>query len=87
MRYTNSLCWYWDAGCWHSTDDMVLLSESIEGLQKMLNTLSNYTKEWDLNVNLQKTKIIIFRNGSTVRDNEKCFLTTSFWTLQMNLII
>jgi hypothetical protein len=30
-------------------DDMVLLSESIEGLQNMLNTLSNYAKEWDLN--------------------------------------
>ena len=44
-------------------DDMVLFSESISELQNMLNTIQNYTTEWSLDVNVQKTKIVVFRNG------------------------
>ena len=51
-------------------DDMVLFSESIDGLQHMLNSLYTYTKNWNLEVNIQKTKIVIFRNGGIIRDNE-----------------
>ena len=29
-------------------DDMILMSESIQGLQNMLNTLSGYTEKWGL---------------------------------------
>lgn len=50
-------------------DDTVLLAESPEGLQDMLNTLHRYTDEWNLSVNVQKTKIVIFRNGKCVKDN------------------
>jgi hypothetical protein len=49
---------------------MVILSETPEGLQKMLDSLSNYTKEWKLKVNVQKTKIVVFRNGRKIRGNE-----------------
>ena len=52
-------------------DDMVLFSESIDGLQHMLHSLSTYTKDWNLEVNIQKTKIVIFRNGGIVRDTER----------------
>ena len=52
-------------------DDMVLLSETIDGLQQMLNTLSSYTKDWNLEVNIDKTKIVIFRNGGIVKDNKR----------------
>ena len=44
-------------------DDMVLFSESISELQNVLNTIQNYTTEWSLDVNVQKTKIVVFRNG------------------------
>lgn len=44
-------------------DDLVLLSESSEGLQKSINNLSDYCAKWDLTVNLQKTKIIIFNKA------------------------
>ena len=37
-------------------------------LQEMLNALYSYTNEWDLCVNVQKTKIVVFRNGGTVKD-------------------
>ena len=51
-------------------DDMVLFSESIDGLQHMLNSLYTYSKNWNLEVNIQKTKIVIFRNGGIIRENE-----------------
>ena len=31
-----------------------------------------YTKKWKLTVNIDKTKIVIFRNGGLVKDEEKC---------------
>ncbi|XP_062577027.1 uncharacterized protein LOC134238927 [Saccostrea cucullata] len=54
-------------------DDMVIFAESPEGLQKMLNTLYNYTEEWSLSVNVTKTKIVVFRNGGKLRNNESWF--------------
>ena len=36
-------------------DDMVLLAEKPEGLQKMINSLFNYTQNWNLTVNTNKT--------------------------------
>ncbi len=41
-------------------DDMVLLSTTPSGLQKSLNLLSVYCKKWQLEVNLNKTKILLF---------------------------
>ena len=51
-------------------DDMVLFSESVDGLQNMFDVLYDYTKQWNLEVNIQKTKIVIFRNGGQIRQNE-----------------
>ena len=51
-------------------DDLVLFSETPEGLQQMLNSLYSYTKKWNLKVNVEKTKIVIFRNGGNVKQDE-----------------
>lgn len=51
-------------------DDTVIFSESVSGLQKMLDSLHSYTTEWDLSVNKEKTKVVIFRNGGKIRDSE-----------------
>lgn len=51
-------------------DDMVLIAETPDGLQSMLNTLNEYTIEWDLNVNVSKTKVVIFRNAGKMSDLE-----------------
>ena len=40
-------------------DDLVLISESAEGLQNCMDTLSNYCMEWKLHVNLEKTKVMV----------------------------
>ena len=44
-------------------DDLVILSESAHGLQNCLDKLEAYCLRWNLTVNLQKTKIIIFNKG------------------------
>ena len=54
-------------------DDMILFSESTKGLQDMLDTLLLYTCKWGLTVNIAKTKIMVFRNGGFVREEEKWY--------------
>ena len=49
---------------------MVIFAESPEGLQKMLNTLHSYTEEWSLSVNIPKTKVVVFRNGGKLHQDE-----------------
>ena len=44
-------------------DDMVLFSESIEGLQSLLNELSNYCEAWKLSINVDKSNVLVFRKG------------------------
>ena len=43
-------------------DDLILLAESVEELQILLNNVSDYCKRWQLLVNLSKSKIMII-NG------------------------
>jgi hypothetical protein len=54
-------------------DDMVQFAESPESLQHLLNTLHTYNNEWKLTLNVDKTKIMVFRNGGKVKDNERFF--------------
>ena len=46
--------------------DLVLFSESKQGLQCALNRLDEYCQTWHLNVNLRKTKIIVFTKGGRI---------------------
>lgn len=41
-------------------DDTVIFSESAEDLQKSLNTFNEFCKIWHLQVNVNKTKIVVF---------------------------
>ena len=50
-------------------DDLILLSESKEGLQNCLNKLQKYCNTWKLNVNIEKTKIIIFNKNGKLLNN------------------
>ena len=47
-------------------DDMVILSESIKGLQVGLDRLEEYCDSWGVTVNSDKTKCIVFRKGGKV---------------------
>ena len=48
--------------CLMYADDIVLLSETKEGLQECLNRLDEYTTRWGMTLNKGKTKIMIFQN-------------------------
>ena len=50
-------------------DDLVILSESAEGLQQALNKLELYCHKWQLTVNINKTKILIFQGGNLTSQN------------------
>ena len=52
-------------------DDMVLFGNSPENLPKNLNLLHNYCKQWGLEVNDSKTKIMAFRK----RGNQKLLVS------------
>ena len=47
-------------------DDLLVLSESKEGLQESLNKFALYCKEWQLTVNCNKSKTMIF--GKNVKN-------------------
>ena len=53
-------------------DDIVLLSETETGLQQGLDLLEQYCDKWKLTVNINKTKIMVFRKGGVLRRN-MCF--------------
>ena len=54
-------------------DDAVLFSETREGLQNHLNNLENYCRKWNLTVNVEKIKIVVFRKGGMLGQNDKWF--------------
>ena len=47
-------------------DDIVLLSKSAKGLQTLLCRLEDFCNKWNLKVNINKTKIIIFNKAGRV---------------------
>ena len=46
--------------CLMYADDLVIFSKSAHGLQKSLDRLSSYCDTWKLNINLDKTKVMLF---------------------------
>ena len=52
-------------------DDSLLLSDTITGLQNQLNILNNQSTRLGLDVNLSKTKIVVFRKGGFLSRYEK----------------
>jgi hypothetical protein len=51
-----------------AVDDLVLISESPSGLQHCLNAVEKYCTDWQLQVNMDKTKAMIFSKKSSVQD-------------------
>ena len=52
-------------GCLLFADDLLILSETKEGLQHSLANLSNYCDNWQLVINVNKTKSMIFKQNYT----------------------
>ena len=56
--------------CLLYADDIVLLSESKSGLQNCLNILETYCSNWKLQVNVEKSKVLIFNSNGKFCINE-----------------
>lgn len=50
-------------------DDIVIFSNTSEGLQNGLVVLAEYCSKWKLTVNIDKTKIMVFRKGGSLSRN------------------
>ena len=51
-------------------DDAVIFSETPDGLQKSLDNFEIYCQKWNLTVNVDKTKIVVFRKAGHLAHNE-----------------
>ena len=54
-------------------DDIVIFSKNAEELQVGLDVLVNYCNRWKLKVNVDKTKIMVFRKGGVLPRNLKFY--------------
>jgi len=52
-------------------DDIVVFSDTAAGLQKGLDLLQEYCNRWKLKINVQKTKVIVFRKSGMLPRNLK----------------
>ena len=60
---SNELQIYLRIFCLLYADDTLVLAESAKELQNALNALHSYCNQWALNVNIDKTKVVIFSRG------------------------
>ncbi|MEW8545659.1 MAG: reverse transcriptase family protein [Candidatus Thiodiazotropha sp.] len=54
-------------------DDVANLADTVRNLQFQLDILSRFCELSDMKINLSKTKIMVFRNGGYIRENEKWY--------------
>ena len=54
-------------------DDIVLFADTVYGLQKRITTLEHFCENHCLSVNLEKTKVVVFKNGGKLSMHEKWF--------------
>ena len=52
-------------------DDVSCFADTVVGLQRILNELETFCKSVGINVNFDKTKIVVHRNGGPLRFTEK----------------
>ena len=50
-------------------DDIILFSETADGLQRGFDILADYCNIWKLKVNVNKTKVMVFRKGGMLPKN------------------
>ena len=66
-----------EINCLMWADDIIILSESPEGLQNCLNNLDNYCKKWRLEVNKKKTKVMVFNKSGKKLKSLKFYFNKS----------
>ena len=64
--------------CLLYADDLVILSKSKHGLQNCLNSLSLFCEKWMMEINLKKTKILIFQKVCRKNNNSHIYLNNRY---------
>ena len=54
-------------------NDIANVSDTVRALQAQIDGISAFCNRTEMWINMSKTKIIVFRNGSIIKDNKKCF--------------
>lgn len=57
-------------------DDIVILADDVKVLQKMIQKLEDYCKTWNVEVNLDKSEIMVFRKGGRLSSKEKWYFNS-----------
>ena len=52
-------------------DDLVILSDTVFEMQAKIDLLYDFCSKWGLAINLNKTKVMVFRNGGYLKSIEK----------------
>ena len=55
-------------------DDLILMSSSMEGLNKCLEKLGSYCSTWQMEVNLKKSQVIVFNSAGRLLTGYSFFL-------------
>lgn len=56
--------------CLMYADDIILFSETKEGLQNAINIVTKFCDEWELSMNINKTKVMIFNKAGKLLKHE-----------------
>ena len=54
---------FYNIFCLLYADDIVLFADSARNLQRLINILLQFCTKWNMAINLDKTKVVIFRKG------------------------
>jgi hypothetical protein len=55
-------------------DDSAIGSFTVNGLQRGIDQMVKYCGDWNLKCDLKKTKILVFKKGGKLKENEKWFV-------------
>ena len=54
-------------------NDLAPIADTPVDLQRRLNCLENYCEKWNMTVNMEKSNIIVFKNGGSLSKHEKWY--------------
>mgnify|MGYP000042990229 FL=1 len=60
-------------------DDVSSVADTVSNLQRQINYIDDFCKDTGMNLNLDKSKIMLFRNGGPLRTYER-------WTFRGNIV-
>ena len=55
-------------------DDIVLVGDTVLELQRKINILEIFCEKWGMELNLKKTKVVVFRNSGKTSKSERLIL-------------